>query len=179
MALSARGPMLTTEKEIDYLELKKLVLAQLSSAEQHTQKESFQDLSEKAGTIGGEEFRTKIKKGLDGIAKSFEEAGVRSRELASTEHKIEELRVRFAADQENAKLVMAAQDRHEKYIRSFFERESVATMVGGIIFIVFAVAVVTAMFMPDTKVTPIIDKGFFALLGYFFGQASGKVRRGD
>ncbi|GIJ10959.1 hypothetical protein ACFFMR_17105 [Micromonospora andamanensis] len=54
--------------------------------------------------------------------------------------------------------------------QSWFARESVASLVGGLLLMVLATTMIVAMFA-GTTVSDIISNAFLVILGYFFGQA--------
>lgn len=54
-------------------------------------------------------------------------------------------------------------------LQSFLARESIASVVGSVLLLVFAIVLVVAMFK-GTQVTEIVSNAFLVLLGYFFGQ---------
>lgn len=54
--------------------------------------------------------------------------------------------------------------------QSWFARESVASLVGGILLLALATTMIIAMFS-GTTVSEIVSNAFLVILGYFFGQA--------
>ena len=57
----------------------------------------------------------------------------------------------------------------------FFAKESIATYVGALLLIALTVVQVTAMFLGNSYKSEIIDNAFLLILGYFFGQSSGRA----
>ncbi len=49
-------------------------------------------------------------------------------------------------------------------------RDSIAAIVGGVLLISFAIAVIVAMFT-GTEITDVVQNSFLLILGYFFGAA--------
>jgi hypothetical protein len=60
--------------------------------------------------------------------------------------------------------------------RSWFERESVASIVGALLLLSLGTAVIIAMFT-HTPASQIVTSSFLLILGYFFGQAGNRNRR--
>ena len=58
--------------------------------------------------------------------------------------------------------------------QSWVARESVATIVGGALLLLMAIALLIAMFIP-VEVSAIVNNSFLVILGYFFGQAVGRT----
>lgn len=54
--------------------------------------------------------------------------------------------------------------------QSWFARESVVSLVSGLLLLALAATMIVAMFS-DTAVSQIISNAFLVILGYFFGQA--------
>jgi hypothetical protein len=62
------------------------------------------------------------------------------------------------------------QERKTAIRQSWFARESVASLVGGLLLLALATTMIVAMFS-DTAVSQIVSNAFLVILGYFFGQA--------
>ncbi|MGH3973097.1 MAG: hypothetical protein ACRDS9_07205 [Pseudonocardiaceae bacterium] len=75
-------------------------------------------------------------------------------------------------DQNNQDLLLQVelQARRTAIRQSWFARESVASLVGGILLLALATTMIVAMFS-GTTVSEIISNAFLVILGYFFGQA--------
>lgn len=67
-------------------------------------------------------------------------------------------------------------ERKSAIYRSWFERESVASIMGALLLLSLGIALVIAMFT-HTIVPQIITSSFLLILGYFFGQAGSTERR--
>jgi hypothetical protein len=72
-------------------------------------------------------------------------------------------------------LVEVARARAEIW-HSFLARESVATIVGGILLFVLGTTMIVAMFV-GVPVTDILANAFLVILGYFFGQSAATRNR--
>jgi len=64
-------------------------------------------------------------------------------------------------------------ERRAAVWQTLLGRESVASVVGSILLVVIATALLVAMFI-GTQTTEIVGNAFLVLLGYFFGQTSGR-----
>jgi len=82
----------------------------------------------------------------------------------------EELKAR----KEWATLSVELFERRSKVWQSFLARESVATTVGGLLLILITIALLIAMFL-NVQIPALVNNAFLVILGYFFGQATGKV----
>ncbi len=65
-------------------------------------------------------------------------------------------------------------ERRSKIWLSFLERESVATILGGVLLIVITLAQIGAMLF---KIAPsdTLNNTFLVVLGYFFGQSTSRT----
>ncbi|MGW7533790.1 hypothetical protein [Amycolatopsis sp. NPDC054798] len=64
-------------------------------------------------------------------------------------------------------------ERKAKVWQNFLAKESVATYVGGAILLVMCLSVVAAMFA-RVEINQVLSSAFLLVLGYFFGQSTGK-----
>lgn len=65
-------------------------------------------------------------------------------------------------------------ERRSKVWLSFLQRESVATIVGGLLLIVMTISIVVANFV-GIATSELLSNAFLVILGYFFGQAVGRA----
>jgi len=72
---------------------------------------------------------------------------------------------------------IALYERKAKVVQSFIARESIASIVGSLLLLMFAVTLIVAMFR-GTTVTEVVQSAFLIILGYFFGQSAGRTRDG-
>lgn len=82
-------------------------------------------------------------------------------------------------DQERERLMrfkVEAMERKSAMRRSWFERESVASIVGALLLMGLGTAVIVSMFT-HTTASQIVTSSFLIVLGYFFGQAGNSSRR--
>ncbi len=65
---------------------------------------------------------------------------------------------------------LAAAEAKSQWWQTRLSRDSIAAIVGGVLLIGFATAVIVAMFV-DTDITDVVQNSFLLILGYFFGAA--------
>jgi hypothetical protein len=63
---------------------------------------------------------------------------------------------------------LAVADAKSRWWQTRLSRDSIAAIVGGLLLIGFATAVIVAMFS-DTEITDVVQNSFLLILGYFFG----------
>ena len=67
-------------------------------------------------------------------------------------------------------------ERKSKIWLNFLQRESAASIIGGIVLLMLTVALISGMIFG--KESQILSNGFLVILGYFFGQSSSKNKDG-
>ncbi len=134
--------------------------------------ESIETLRESAGKITDDNIRKELIEKVENLKKETRRWEEKSREVdeASTKEQ-------SRTEEELAKLEKEAAifERRSKIWRSFMERESVATTIGGVLMLIMSFALLSAMFF-DIKTTEIVKSGYLVILGYFFGQASSRKK---
>ncbi|MET9265497.1 hypothetical protein [Amycolatopsis sp. NPDC004079] len=90
-------------------------------------------------------------------------------ELKETSRKIAEVEVEAAAMATD----IDKYERKAKVWQNFLAKESVATYVGAAILLIMCLAVVAAMFAA-VEINQVLSSAFLLVLGYFFGQSTGK-----
>ena len=88
-------------------------------------------------------------------------------QVAQTERQ----RVVALSDIEMAERKVAVQERRNKMLKLWFERESLASIIGAFLLLVLGLALITAMFV-GTPTSEVVTSSFLLILGYFFGQAT-------
>lgn len=63
-------------------------------------------------------------------------------------------------------------ERKSKIWLSFLQRESAASIIGGIVLLMLTVSLISGMIFG--RESQILSNGFLVILGYFFGQSSSK-----
>lgn len=143
------------------LERKKQILDRIRSLKSQEKVESLRGLVSK---IPDEAVRAKLIEEIEQFDK--ETAQLQEEESGIDEAKeAEETRLKI----ELARLQTELFERRSKVWLSFIEKESIATIVGSLILIIFAIALIVAMFN-KIETTDIITNAFLVVLGYFFGQ---------
>ncbi|MEV6527461.1 hypothetical protein AB0M43_36605 [Longispora sp. NPDC051575] len=103
----------------------------------------------------------------------------REKQQATTEQLREEMaqvrRAEVEAAEAQARIKIEIQERKSRIYRQFLERESVATIIGAVLLLALATVLVVAMFI-RLPVPELISSSFLLILGYFFGQTTGRRR---
>ncbi|MFF3227220.1 hypothetical protein ACFYV7_30795 [Nocardia suismassiliense] len=73
---------------------------------------------------------------------------------------------------------LVLQERRWQMRKSLLEREPAAVLIGGVLLMVIAVAVLIGMFT-HTPIPEIVSSAFLLILGFFFGQTSSTGRSGE
>lgn len=147
----------------DFLfERKKLILERIKEVSSEEKIITLHDLVNKLPE--GEE-RGKIKSELDSLRQGAEK------------YKQEIQRVDIAAREAEAAIKLEQQridglERKSKIWLSFLQRESAASIIGGIVLLMLTVALISGMIFG--RESQILSNGFLVILGYFFGQSSSK-----
>lgn len=79
---------------------------------------------------------------------------------------------------DSAMLEIELKERKWRMRRSMVEREPVAILIGAVILVALAIALITAMFTKTTA-PEILANAFLLILGYFFGQSTSSGRPND
>ena len=177
IALSASGvPFIaksTTEALITVgilpilLERKQLILDRIRLLEGDEKLESLRDLISKVS-------QPEVKEKLDQELRELEEESHKWEEQATQigEAKAaEELRVQADLSRLSAELF----ERRSKVWLQILGRESVATMLGGLLLLIIIFAEIAA-FMAGKDVPDILDNCLLVILGYFFGQTAARAK---
>jgi len=106
-----------------------------------------------------EESRAKNKEQLEDATRALEEA--------QSEAKKQEL------EEKRERLKLETWERRTQIWQRFLERESVATIVGGILLVVVTFFLIIATIW-DMRALDILSNAFLVILGYFFGQSVGR-----
>jgi hypothetical protein len=82
-----------------------------------------------------------------------------------------ELRRQEMATQSQERLLVLKTEARSRLFKEYVARESVASIVGGLLLILFGISLVVAMFTA-LESSEIVVNSFLIILGYFFGQAA-------
>ncbi len=152
------------------IERKKLILDRIKELTTNEKLESLHDL---INGIKDNELKNKLSIQLESLQKEAKEYSEESKKIATKEAE-EKLRL----EQEIAKQKLELFKEKSKIWQSYLKKESVATIVGGLILIAFTITLIAAMFF-KIESTEIINNGFLVILGYFFGQQAVKTEKED
>ena len=153
------------------LERKKSILEKIKII---NEKEKIENLREIFKEVPEGEIRNKLEKELVTLEKT-------TKEIQKEEKKLE-----LAEEEEELKLIQSKNElelarveifeRRSKVWRSFLERESASTILGGILLFIITICQLVAMFT-QIETTQIINNAFLLILGYFFGTTVSKVNK--
>ena len=146
------------------LERKRLVIDRIQEL---SSKEKIENLQDVVDQLPEEEVKNKL---------SIELATLRE-DAAKYKQDIKDIAVREA----EAAIKLEQQhidglERKSKIWLSFLQRESAASIIGGIVLLMLTVALISGMILGTES--QILSNGFLVILGYFFGQSSSKNKDG-
>jgi uncharacterized membrane protein len=145
------------------LERKSLILQRISTLQPQ---EQLSDLRAVVTDLVDDEKLRKVL--IDNIDQSGEKA------KADAEKLMAEAEATMAQRERMMKLEVELQERRSAIWLSFLQRESVASFIGALLLLAFGVALIVSMFT-HTPPTEVVTNAFLLILGYFFGQATGRV----
>lgn len=122
--------------------------------------------------------REQISEIRDAVEAKVEDEQVRqelSDLVSEIQRRQEELDAKLESEEAEATREMRKieiQERRWQLRKSILEREPAAVVIGGLLLIVIAVALLIAMFT-HTAVPEIVSSAFLLILGFFFGQSTG------
>lgn len=163
-------------------QLRKIALDQDLLKEKTVQKQRIEELRRKIHNAPSDVVKT-IKARLDAVElqakepqSSFISTQDRIAETARTTKKLEELRLelelRLKEKQMDADLLDRDEQRRARHRAAMFDRDFVATLLGGIILTIVTLSLILSLFIEVNKESlEILKNGFWVLLGFFFGQS--------
>jgi hypothetical protein len=149
------------------LDRKKLVLERIRVLSANEKIETIQDL---VNNVEDEEVKKKIGKEIEGLRYESQRLREQSKEVEEGQSE-ERIKIQIDLARLNAEIF----ERRSKVWFSLLERESAATILGGVLLLIILVAHVTAIFS-KFSIPEILNNAFLIILGYFFGQSTNKKR---
>jgi hypothetical protein len=148
------------------LERKKLILQRIRLLKGEEKIETIQDL---VRNIPDEKVQEKLNREISELKSESQKIREQEQQVQKVQNE-EQVRTQL----EIAKLSMELFERRSKVWLSFLERESVATILGEILLILITLAQIGSMLL---KIPPsdTLNNTFLVVLGYFFGQSTGRV----
>ena len=147
------------------LDRKKLVLERIRVLSANEKIETIQDL---VNNVEDEEVKKKIGKEIEGLRYESQRLREQSKEVEEGQSE-ERIKIQIDLARLNAEIF----ERRSKVWFSLLERESAATILGGVLLLIILVAHVTAIFS-KFSIPEILNNAFLIILGYFFGQSTNK-----
>jgi hypothetical protein len=140
------------------LERKKLILDRIQELSSN---EKIGNLQELVDQLSGGEIKDKLLSELTVLREDAAKYNQEMKKIATTEAaiKLEQHRI-------------DGLERKSKIWLSFLQRESAASIIGGIVLLMLTVALISGMIFG--RESQILSNGFLVILGYFFGQSSSK-----
>ncbi len=142
------------------LERKKLILERIKEL---SEKEKLENLEGLADELSEGKIKNKFIEEIESIKK---EALEYKRAIQDVSNREAEERIKFERQQ------CDIFERKSKIWLSFLQRESAASIIGGIVLLMLTVALISSMIFG--RESQILSNGFLVILGYFFGQSSSK-----
>ena len=146
------------------LERKSMILRRIAVLRPQAQLSDLEKIV--ANTVEDPQERESL---LKSIETSKEVAVVQARSLQLQAEQTDQERER------SMRLQFELKERASALRRSWFERESVASIVGALLLVSLGAAVIISMFT-HTPTSQIVTSSFLLILGYFFGQAGSTKR---
>jgi len=146
------------------LSRKKLILEKIRTISASEKIESIQDLINK---VNDEEVKVKLNQEVADLRDEAQRLREQSKEVEQ-EQTQEAIKTQTELE---ARLKVELFERRSKVWFSLLERESAATILGGILLLIILVAHVTAIFS-KFSIPEILNNAFLIILGYFFGQST-------
>lgn len=150
------------------LQRKRLILDRIAMLGGKAQASTLRDL---VADVQDQDVKARLNTEVSRLEAAAEDFAKETREVERAARLAE---IGFQSAYSEARLEMERSERRAAIRERFLERESVATIVGGVLLIVLTAALIAAMFT-TTAVPEIVSNGFFIILGYFFGQTAGRA----
>jgi hypothetical protein len=141
------------------LERKKYILQQIKSKSKDAKLNSLVDLVE---SVSDRELKDKLNSELREFQIQSNQFDKQEIEISNEEKKIKAKKQELEIFEKKSQIWL-----------TILAKESIASILGGILLLVLSICLVVAMFM-DINTTNIIESAFLLILGYFFGQAVSK-----
>lgn len=180
--MSAEGSVLLTSSKSEahfergilqlLLSRKKLILERIRILSANEKIESIQDL---INQVDDENVKFKLNQEVADLKDEAQRLREQSKEVEQ-----EQTQEAIKTQTELERLKIELFERRSKVWFSLLERESAATILGGVLLLIIMVAHVTAIFS-KFSIPEILNNAFLIILGYFFGQSTNDKprRRGD
>ena len=146
------------------LERKKMILEKIKEL---SEKEKIENLEGLAGNLSEGEAKDRFIKEIEAIKN---EASEYKRAIQDVSNRETEAKIKLEQQR------IDGLERKSKIWLSFLQRESAASIIGGIVLLMLTVALIGGMIFG--RESQILSNGFLVILGYFFGQSSSKNKDG-
>jgi len=150
------------------LSRKKLILERIRTLSTNKKIESIQDL---INQVGEENLKVKLNQEVTDLKSEAQRLREQSKDV---DQKQSQEAIKTQIELERLKIEQF--ERRTKVWFSLLERESAATIIGGILLLIIIVAQVTAIFL-KFSIPEILNNAFLIILGYFFGQSTNGTQK--
>jgi hypothetical protein len=163
-----RGERLTLpqDRRLQLLRMREILLKRIAELKGKETQASLKAVMQTVSELPDDETRTLLMQKVEEIEKKAAEKTEIVRESVEVEQARQKMQIQLEAEERRAKTRL-------RYLERLLERESVATMLGSILLAIISLALIVGMFVGKIE-TKIIENGFLVLLGYFFGQTTGR-----
>jgi hypothetical protein len=156
------------------LERKQLILQRIRLLEGEKKIGCIHELIDQ---VPDEELKSNLQIGFEELNNSSSSL---QNELTDTENKRMEERINFQERMfklyaECNKIDMDRTERKAKVTQSYLEKESVATLIGGVLLIIIIFSLIYGMIF-NIPSTDILNNALLLIMGYFFGQSASKSK---
>jgi hypothetical protein len=149
------------------LERRMFVLENIDEAVSNTKIDNLRRLVKRTPDIS---VKSSMERNLDDLQ-------IKNTILKKEYQKLEKLRLNIYSEQQNFssifKELTGSREKTSKYLQN---RESITTLMMGILLILMTLSIVIAPFV-NIQVPNILNGAFLIILGFFFGQAIGRLAR--
>lgn len=164
------------------LSKKQLIMSRISLL---TQEETIDKLEGLAKKLPEKDGRAELEKAIEEMRQELQVSQAKLKQNADQLRELEDerqsgqaelTRLEKQAEIELAKTEKNAEINERRYriIKSFLERESVATIIGALLLFILTIVLVVAAFR-HTALPEIINNAFLLILGYFFGRETNRA----
>ena len=162
--------VIDSAKRAQFLQLKQLLLARTEEMKNGETRRSIDGIKEAVNEIPDKDARSQLLARIEELEKIAAETKTVSRQAITVQEERQHMLIQEEAFERRTQTRL-------KVYEQFLARESIASIVGGVLLVVIVVALLVAMFAGKTD-AKIIENGFLVILGYFFGQTVVKARQG-
>lgn len=160
------GYPIEQDNRLNLLRLRELLLKRIAELKGKETQESFKAVIETVNELPDDATRSLLISRIENLEVKTSNITETAKETVAVEQQRQRMQIQLEAEERRAKTRL-------RYLERLLERESVATMLGSILLSIITLTLIIGMFAGKIE-TKIIENGFLVLLGYFFGQTTGR-----